>query len=88
MYRVEWLQSALDELTPMWMAADSAQRQAISAASHMIDLRLRDDPANVGESRPGGRRISFFPPLAVRFKVDSNHQVVTILHVRLFRRRN
>lgn len=88
MYRVEWLQSTLDELVQVWTAADSARRQAITAASHTIDLELRNDSTKVGESRPGGRRITFIPSLAITFKVDSSNQIVTILHFRLFRRRS
>lgn len=47
MLRVEWLQSTLDELMIIWMQADAAQRQAITAASHTIDQRLSSDPFNV-----------------------------------------
>jgi hypothetical protein len=87
MFRVDWLQTALDELTNLWMAADSPQRQAITMASPTIEQRLASDPANEGESRPGGRRISFVAPLAVRFQIEADGQTVTVLHVRLFGRR-
>ena len=62
MVRVEWLQVALDELTTLWTRADESQRQAITTASHTIDQRLGTDPIREGESRPGGRRITFVPP--------------------------
>jgi len=39
MFRVEWLQSALDELADVWMQADSPVRQAITAAAHCIELQ-------------------------------------------------
>lgn len=87
MFQVEWLQSALDELTNLWVQADSTQRQAITAASHVLEQRLTSDPINEGESRPGGRRITFVPPLAVRFQIEADGQTVTVLHVRLFGRR-
>jgi hypothetical protein len=87
MFRVEWLQSALDELATIWMQADAVLRQAITAASHSIEQRLQRDPLNEGESRPGGRRIMFVPPLAVIFRVEADGQTVTVLHVRAFRRR-
>jgi hypothetical protein len=87
MFQVEWLQIALDELTNLWIKADSSQRQAITAAGHVLEQRLQSDPANEGESRPGGRRITFVPPLAVRFQVETDGQTVTVLHVRLFGRR-
>ena len=54
MFRVEWLQSALDELADVWARADSAQRGAITAASHAVEQRLQRDPWNEGESRSGG----------------------------------
>lgn len=44
MFRVEWLQVALDELTTQWMQADTALRQAITAASHAVEQRLANDP--------------------------------------------
>jgi hypothetical protein len=87
MFRVEWLQVALDELMTLWMQADTTQRPAITTASHAIDQRLSSDPLNEGESRPGGRRITFVSPLAVRFQIEADGQTVTVLHVRLFGRR-
>jgi hypothetical protein len=87
MFRVEWLQIALDELTDLWMQADASQRHAITTASHAIEQRLRSDPAGEGESRSGGRRITFVFPLAVRFQIEADGQTVTVLHVRLFGRR-
>ncbi len=87
MFHVEWLQQALDELTNAWLAADSAQRQAITAASHEVDQRLQSDPHNEGESRAAGRRILFAPPLAVTYRIEADGQTVTVVQVRVFRRR-
>ncbi len=87
MFRVERLETALDELTTLWMQADSNQRQSITRASHLLEGRLSQNPANEGESRPGGRRITFLPPLAVRFQIEPNKQTVTVLQVRMFRSR-
>lgn len=86
MFRVRWERRALDELTDLWTQADSATRQALTAASHTIDRRLARDPLNEGESRPRGRRIAFFPPLAVLFRVENDGQTVSVLHLRLFHR--
>jgi hypothetical protein len=87
MFRVVWLQVAVDELMTLWMQSDSDLRQAITAASHTVDQRLANDPLNEGESRPAGSRITFVAPLAVRFHIDAAAQTVTVLHVRVFRRR-
>lgn len=59
MFRVQWDQTAVDELTAVWMAADSASRQRITACAHAIDQELRIDPHEKGESRPEGERIIF-----------------------------
>ena len=88
MFRVEWLQSALDELTRLWTQADATLRQALTAASHAIDQRLQSDPLQEGESRFRGRRITFVPPLAVTFRVEADGQTVTVVEIRLFRRRS
>ena len=72
MFKVEWLQSALDELTNLWMQADTTQRKDITAASQVIEKRLRDNPASEGESRSEDRRITFIPPLAVRFQIEKD----------------
>jgi hypothetical protein len=85
MFRVEWLQSALDELTLLWLQAGAAVRQAMTAAVHAIDRQLQTDPENQGESRSGGQRVLFVPPLGVLFEVDAAQRVVTILHVWRFR---
>jgi hypothetical protein len=87
MFTVEWLQEALNELATAWMQANTHERQEITAASQMIDDRLSRNPHQEGESRPGGRRIMFVPPLAVTFQVEADGQTVTVLSVRFYRRR-
>lgn len=44
MFRVRWKRSALNDLASLWTEVDSAQRQAITAASHLIDQQLLTDP--------------------------------------------
>jgi hypothetical protein len=85
MYQVEWLENALDQLAAIWMLADAALRQAITAATNQIDQLLANDPHNVGESRPGGRRVLLVAPLGVTYRIDG--QQVTVLRVWLFQRR-
>jgi hypothetical protein len=87
MFRVEWIQSALDELARLWTQADSSLRRTLTAASHQIDKRLQSDPLNEGESRPKGRRITFVAPLAATFRVDVASRLVTVMEIRLFRPR-
>jgi hypothetical protein len=85
-FRVEWLQSALDELTTAWTEADSATRQEITSAAHQIDFELQSNPYRFGETRAEGRRVHFVYPLALAFRVELDEQTVTVLHVwRFFR---
>jgi hypothetical protein len=84
-YRIEWLQSALDELTEIWTEASSPLRSAITKASHAIDSQLVVDPEQKGESRPKGRRVEFFPPLGVTYRVDVQDGIVVVIHVWCFR---
>lgn len=87
MFRVDWLESALDELTALWTAADPSLRAAVTASAHAIEQRLRSNAPDEGESRPSGRRITFAAPLAVTFHMEPDGVTATVLHVRLFRRR-
>jgi hypothetical protein len=41
MYWVVWVPEALDELTNIWLEADTSLRHSITAACHQIDQRLR-----------------------------------------------
>jgi hypothetical protein len=87
MFRVEWLQEALDELTRIWMQADSRLRQAITAAAHAIDQELQANPYRESESRNGEDRVLFVHPLGVQIEIDLSQRIVWILHVWQFRRR-
>lgn len=88
MFRIEWLQSALNELARLWLEVDSALRKEITRACHEIEGRLQTDPEHEGESRAKGRRIAFSPPLAVIYRVDLPASRVAVLDVVLMRRRH
>jgi hypothetical protein len=81
MFIVRWKKSAQDELAHLWLQADSAQRQAITAASHTIDQLLKSQPHTRGESRSKGRRILFVPPLGLTFRINDQKATVFVLHV-------
>lgn len=87
MFRVRWERRAVDALTNAWTQADSAERRAITSASHLIEQRLRIAPSTEGESRPRGRRITFETPLAAVFRVEADGRTVSVLEVRFFRPR-
>ncbi len=88
MYQVVWLQTALNELTMIWMQADANLRQAITTAATGIDQLLVTDPYGQGESRDRGRRFLYVPPMGITFEVARQQQVVRILHVWVVRRRS
>ena len=81
MFRVEWLQSALDELAAVWVPAGSALRQAITTAAHEAELQLQRNPEEEGESRPRGDRVHFALPLGINYEVEVESRTVVILHV-------
>jgi hypothetical protein len=85
MFRVVWLQSALDELTLIWIGADSPTRQAVTAATNAIDQALAVNPEEQGESREEGERILISFPLGVLFDISGN--TVHVLHVWLIQQR-
>jgi hypothetical protein len=87
MFRVEWLQEALDELTNIWMREDSSVRKLITAAVHSLDQALAADPYRESESRDDEERVLFAYPLAVRVEVDLRRRAVWVLHVWRFQRR-
>lgn len=78
MYKVDWLQSALDELARCWMAADPVLRPQITEAAHRIEQQLRAAPFDYGESRDAGARICFDSPLVIHYGVNVRLHVVTI----------
>ena len=87
MFQVDWLQSALDDLTRVWTAGDAAMRQAITQATNEIDRKLSTNPYADSESRGDGERILFVSPLGVTFQIEDDDQTVSILHVWAFRTR-
>ena len=78
-YRIVWKPEAEKRLTTIWL--DAADRQAVTDAASMIDLRLSHDPKTQGEERDAGRRILFVPPLGVIFKDNSRTRTVQVVTV-------
>ena len=87
MFQIEWLASALNELTALWLEADSATRRAIRDSVSAIERQLRRDPNSPGESREGSERVIFFDPVGASVEVDDDHRRVTVLHVWRIRKR-
>lgn len=82
-YTVLWKTSARNELAEIWMNA--ADRTAITAATHSLDVELANDPERKGmEIREGLRGIDK-PPLRALFTVDELDRMVYVDKVRLAR---
>jgi hypothetical protein len=87
MFRVEWIQAALDDVANLWMQADSVSRQAITSAANTLEQELQTDPYRQSESREDGERVLFAYPLGAQIEIDTPRRIVWILHVWRFRRR-
>ena len=83
-FRLEWKQTATDELAAIWVGADSPTRHMITLATNKVDFLLRSDPYQHSESRDADRRILFVAPLAITFRVDAGAGKVEVLRVRQF----
>lgn len=80
-YKVKWQPEAHNNLTDLWLSAESDERREITKSVRQIELALQSDPFAASESRPNGRRIFFGPPLGVLFQVESRSSLVRILRV-------
>lgn len=78
-FEVLWVTEAENELATIWTV--SADRNAITAAAHIIDSVLRTDPEDAGESRDDDRRVFLEPPLGVVFAVSPQDRTVHVLSV-------
>jgi plasmid stabilization system protein ParE len=83
-FTVRWKEDASDDLTAIWLAADSRLRRNITSAAREVDRLLQYDPDRIGESREHDRRITFAAPLAVTFRVDAQARKVEVLRIRQF----
>ncbi len=87
-YHVRWTQSAMDQLSIIWLSVEPEARSEISKASGETDRQLRAAPYAQSESRDGGRRITFVAPLAIEFRVSDEDMLDSVLHIWRFRRRS
>jgi hypothetical protein len=78
-YTVTWRPSAEQQLAQLWLNAPD--RAAVTAAASRIETLLRTHPGLRGESRSGGTRVLFEPPLAVLFQVRDQDRCVDVLKV-------
>ena len=79
MFTVKWRKKALNELADLWNSA--ADRNAVAAASDIVDDLLRHAPLVHGEARGGTNRLLYEGPLGVLYRVNDAARRVTVLAV-------
>jgi hypothetical protein len=84
-FTVLWTAAAQQELAAVWLAA--ADREAVTTASYRIEVQIRANPLETGESRDENERIVFDPPLVVVYVVDEPNRTAWVTTVALSRRR-
>ena len=78
-YTVVWIAEAERKLAAIW--GNVTDREAIANAANFLDRQLARNPADVGESRPDGRRIAYCLPLGIRFRILEEDRLVKVLTV-------
>jgi len=79
-FTVVWHGSAQDELAELWISA--RDRNAVTAAAHVIDVELSQDAVAKGVEVTEGLRAFFAPPLRILFTVDEGNRVVEVVRLR------
>jgi hypothetical protein len=70
-YNVRWRPAAERQLARIW--TDATDKAAVTRAADAFDAAIGRDAMQVGESRPGGRRIAFGLPLGFLYQGRSSH---------------
>jgi hypothetical protein len=81
MFVYHWLESTLDKLAEIYVAATPAERVRIADGVEAFNTSLATDPLEVGESRQGGFRVAFPPLLRIYFRVDVASRSVLVIDV-------
>jgi hypothetical protein len=75
-WSVLWKTDGEDDLAEIWVS--SPDKAEVSAAANRIDIQLRYDPLNTGESRGDDDRVYVDPPLAILFTIDEMDRKVFV----------
>ena len=86
MYDFRWLDSALDALADIYVAATVPDRERMATGVERFNRRIALNPNDVGESRDGGYRVDFPPLLVVYFHVDDMRREVEVTFIARFGR--
>jgi len=80
-YTVAWLQDAVNELGEIWLA--SKDRNAVTAASAVIDRELANDAPTKGKPLAEGLRVYDALPIRAVFSVNDPDRTVEVARIRL-----
>ena len=78
-FQVDWMPQAVTQLADLWLAA--TDRNAVTAAAHVVDQTLAVDADAVGRAVFDTVREYAYPPLGVEFEVivaDARVWVLTV----------
>jgi hypothetical protein len=79
-YSVAWTAAALNALAQIWNL--SADRNAVTTASHELEQTMERRPLGFGEARGSSvLRIAFRPPLGIEFEIIEDDKRVRVLRV-------
>lgn len=79
-FTVVWKPRAEQNLADLWTRAPD--RAALTRAVDSIEVRLRSDPTQVGESRADFKsRIVLESPLGIAFRIHDKDRIVEVLWI-------
>jgi len=84
-FDVMWTAAAENELATLWL--NPLLRLLVTESSGLLEERLVRNAAEEGESRSQGTRITFEPPLGMRFWVNEEARRVLVPHIWAYRQR-
>lgn len=82
MYRLDWLDTGFEQMADL-IRDHPELLGAFAAALRRLSRDLSGWPNEVGEARPAGRRIGFFGPLVVYYRVSEEERVARVISVHL-----
>jgi plasmid stabilization system protein ParE len=82
MYGIEWLETAFEQMAAP-VRDNPVLEERFAAGLQRLARDLSQWPLEVGESRPNDRRIGFFGPLVVYYRVREPERVVRVISVHL-----
>jgi plasmid stabilization system protein ParE len=74
-----WTESALDLLADIYAGLGLDDQREMARQVEQMNTQLASNPEELGESRPGGRRIWFPGPVVLSFRISGG--TVEVLHV-------